>query len=174
LLKQDFKVEQPNQAWVSDISYLATLEGWLYLAVVLDLYSRQVIGWTFATRLTDELSLSALSMLLKQRPSTQGLSFHSDQGSPYASNAFQAKLKHQHIQQRSSGKAHCFDHAVPESFFATLKTEEVENTPYLTRQQAKTSIFKYIEGCYSTRRRHSTLDDLSPSTFESLYYARVT
>jgi transposase InsO family protein len=174
LLKQDFKVEQPNQAWVSDITYLATLEGWLYLAVILDLYSRKVIGWAFSERLTDGLTLSALDMALKQRYLSKELIFHSDQGSQYASNAFQAKLKHHHIQQSMSGKGNCFDNAVAESFFATLKTEEIENTPYLTRQQAKTSIFKYIEGFYNTRRRHSTLDYLSPSTFEGLYYGQVT
>lgn len=174
LLKQDFKVTEPNQAWVSDITYLATLEGWLYLAVVLDLFSRKVIGWSFSKRLTDELTLSALSMALKQRPASKGLIFHSDQGSQYASKAFQAKLKKHHIQQSMSGKGNGYDNAVAESFFATLKTEEGADRPYLTRQQAKTSIFTYIEGFYNTRRRHSTLDYLSPSTFEGLYYGQVT
>ena len=170
LLKQDFKAEQPNQAWVSDITYLATLEGWLYLAVVLDLFSRKVIGWAFSKRLTDELTLSALDLALKQRHLSKDLIFHSDQGSQYASKAFQVKLEKHNIQQSMSGKGNCFDNPVAESFFATLTTEEVDDRPYLTRQQAKTSIFKYIEGFYNTRRRHSTLDYLSPNTFESLYY----
>jgi transposase InsO family protein len=174
LLKQDFKVTEPHQAWVSDITYLATLAGWLYLAVVLDLFSRKVIGWSFSKPLTDELTLSALSMALKQRPASKGLSFHSDQGSQDASKALQAKLKKHHIQQSMSGKGNGYDNAVAESCCATLKTEEGADRPYLTRQQAKTSSFTYIEGFYNTRRRHSTLDYLSPSTFEGLYYGQVT
>jgi putative transposase len=174
LVKQDFQSTQPNKLWVSDITYLATLEGWLYLAVILDVFSRKVIGWAFSDRLTDDLALTALRMAKQQRQHTdKGLIHHSDQGSQYASQDFQASLKHHDITQSMSGKGNCYDNAVAESFFATLKTEEADDLPYETRQQATTSIFSYIETFYNPKRRHSSLNYLSPNDFERLYLTKV-
>jgi putative transposase len=172
LVKQDFQTCEPNKLWVGDITYIATLEGWLYLAIILDVFSRKVIGWAFSDRLTDDLVLSALSMAKHQRSTKNNLIHHSDQGSQYASIDFQASLKELNIMQSMSGRGNCYDNAVAESFFATLKTEEVD-APYQTRQQGKTSIFSYIETFYNPKRRHSSLNYLSPIDFEKVYLANV-
>ncbi len=172
LLKQNFEVAATNSVWASDITYVATGEGWLYLAVTLDLFSRKVIGWAFSERLTDDLTLLALSMATRQRPTAAAL-HHSDQGAQYASHAFRNKLKANRITQSMSGKGNCYDNAVVESFFATLKTEEVDGANYGTRQQAKTSIFSYLEGFYNPKRRHSSLGFLSPDDFESVHFAKA-
>ena len=173
LVQQNFAVAEPDTLWASDITYLATAEGWLYLAVTLDLFNRKVIGWAFSDRLTDDLTLMALKMATRQCPAPATLVHHSDQGVQYASNAFRAELNARNIQQSMSGKGNCYDNAVVESFFATLKTEEVEGAGYETRQQAKTSIFSYLEGFYNSKRRHSSLGYLSPDDFERLHFARV-
>jgi transposase InsO family protein len=173
LVKQNFKVSDPDTLWVSDITYIATLEGWLYLAIILDVFSRKVIGWAFSDRLTDNITLASLNMAKQQRSIKNNLIHHSDQGSQYASHDFQASLKQSDITQSMSGKGNCYDNALAESFFATLKTEEADGTPYLTRQQAKTSIFSYIETFYNPKRRHSSLNYLSPIDFERLYLANV-
>lgn len=173
LVKQNFKVAAPNELWASDISYIPTQEGWLYLAVTLDLFSRKVIGWAFSDRLKDDLTLASLEMATQQRSTSSDLIHHSDQGSQYASQAFRAELNANVIRQSMSGKGNCYDNAVVESFFATLKTEEIHDANYLTRQQAKTSIFSYIEGFYNPKRRHSSLDYLSPDDFERLYFDRA-
>lgn len=176
LLRQNFQADSVNQKWVSDITYVLTFEGWLYLAVVIDLYSRRVVGWAMGDRLTDDLTIQALRMAIHRRCMTQKaelsrLVFHSDRGSQYASNEFRAELKKHHITQSMSGKGNCFDNAVAESFFATLKTEEVvpNNHTYLSREMAKTSIFSYMEGFYNRTRKHSTLGYLSPLDFEASY-----
>lgn len=174
LVKRNFTVTEPNKLWLSDITYIATLEGWLYLAVILDAFSRKVIGWAFSDRLTDTLVLTALAMAKQQRNITADLILHSDQGSQYASLDFIQSLQDAHITQSMSGKGNCYDNALAESYFATLKTEEVADTPYLTRQQAITSIFKYIETFYNPKRRHSALNYLSPNNFETLYYTYLT
>ena len=171
LVKQNFSTSAPDTLWASDM-YILTQEGWLYLAVILDLYSRKVIGWAFSDRLTDDLSLAALGMALQQRPALVELVHHSDQGVQYASYDFRL-LKLQGIRQSMSGKGNCYDNAVVESFFASLKTEEVEGANYETRQQAKTSLFSYIEGFYNPKRRHSSLGYLAPDEFERLYFAKV-
>lgn len=173
LVEQNFDVAKPNTLWASDITYLSTAEGWLYLAVTLDLFSRKVVGWAFSDRLTDGLTLAALAMATRQRPNPAMLTHHSDQGSQYASNAFRAKLDASSIRQSMSGKGNCYDNAVVESFFATLKTEEVEGANYETRQHAKTSIFSYLEGFYNPRRRHSSLGFLSPDDFERVHFAQA-
>jgi transposase InsO family protein len=172
LVKQDFQSSEPNKLWVSDITYIATLEGWLYLAIILDVFSRKVIGWAFSDRLTDDLVLSALNMAKQQRQTTTTLIHHSDQGSQYASTDFQHCLKENDIIQSMSGRGNCYDNALAESFFATLKTKEAD-APYQTRQQAKTSIFSYIETFYNPNRRHSSLNYLSPNDFERVYLAKV-
>ena len=173
LVKQNFDTETPNSLWASDISYISTDEGWLYLAVTLDLFSRKVIGWAFSDRLADDLTLSALNMATTQRSQFTDLIHHSDQGSQYASHRFRQSLRTAGIQQSMSGTGNAYDNAVVESSFATLKTEEVEDSDYQTRQQAKTSIFSYIEGFYNPKRRHSSLGYLSPDAFERLYFDRV-
>jgi putative transposase len=173
LVKQDFQTSQPNKLWVSDITYIATLEGWLYLAVILDVFSRKVIAWAFSDRLTDALVLAAFNMAKQQRSTKNNLIHHSDQGSQYASTDFQAGLQTLNITQSMSGKGNCYDNTLAESFFATLKTEEADSTPYETRQHAKTSIFSYIETFYNSKRRHSSLNYLSPNDFESVYLAKV-
>jgi putative transposase len=173
LVKQNFQTLEPNKLWVGDITYIATLEGWLYLSIILDVFSRKVIGWAFSDRLTDDLTLAALQMAKQRRTLTGNLTHHSDQGSQYASHDFQASLKQDDIIQSMSGRGNCYDNALAESFFATLKTEEADSTPYETRQQAKTSIFSYIETFYNSKRRHSSLNYLSPNDFEGLYLANV-
>lgn len=173
LVKQDFDVTEPNALWASDITYVSTAEGWLYLAVTLDLFSRKVVGWAFSSRLTDYLTLSALGMAKQQRFELEGLLHHSDQGGQYASATFRAALNASNIRQSMSGKGNCYDNAVVESFFATLKTEEVEGAGYETRQQAKTSIFSYLEGFYNIKRRHSSLGYLSPDDFEKVHFAQA-
>jgi len=176
LLQQNFRTDEPNQKWASDITYVPTREGWLYLAVVLDLFSRKVVGWAMNSRMTDDLTLKALKMALLRRSTHSkanysGLIFHSDKGSQYGSAAFKSVLDKHFITQSMSGKGNCFDNAVSESFFATLKTEEVKprgRGGYHTRQQAMTALFDYIETFYNRTRRHSTLGFLSPLDFENL------
>ena len=173
LVKQNFDAADPNALWASDITYISTAEGWLYLAVTLDLFSRKVIGWAFSERLTDELTLTALKMATQQRPTPAHLLHHSDQGVQYANAAFRAALDTSSILQSMSGKGNSYDNAVVESFFATLKTEEVEGAGYETRQQAKTSIFSYLEGFYNSERRHSSIGYLSPNDFEKVHFLKA-
>jgi putative transposase len=179
-LEQNFQTDSPNQKWAADFSYIPTLEGWLYLAVVLDLFSRKVIGWAFSSYMTDDLCTKALQMALQNRrfnlshqPSNQ-LIHHSDRGSQYASYNYRDLLEKHHLTPSMSRKGNCYDNAVVESFFATLKTEEVYANQYLTRQQAQTSLYSYIEGFYNRTRRHSTLGNLSPLDFENHYWQNQT
>jgi len=170
LLQQDFVAERPNQKWLADITYIATLAGWLYLAVILDLYSRRIVGWAMAERMSEALTLAALTMALRQRQPAADLIHHSDQGSQYTSAAYQALLKNHDIQVSMNGVGNWYDNAPMESFFGTLKRERVHHCLYLTRDEAKTDIFSYIEAFYNRRRRHSALDYLSPEAYEQLYY----
>jgi transposase InsO family protein len=165
-LQQNFKAEAINQKWVSDISYISTHEGWLYIAVILDLFSRKVIGLAMAERMTQELVITSFRQALGRRRTSLGLIHHSDRGSQYASLQFQELLKKQGVICSMSAKGNCYDNAVAESFFHTLKTELVYQTYYQTRQQAKESIFEYIEGFYNCKRLHSYLGYMSPNAFE--------
>ncbi len=165
-LQRQFKAERPNQAWVSDITYVRTGQGWLYLAVVLDLFSRRVVGWSMDASLANELTLKALRMALKNRRPLTGLVHHSDRGSQYTSREYQQMLK-AHQALPSFGKVgSCFDNAAMESFFGTLKTEWLYFQRFDTRQDAMTSIFYYIESFYNRKRRHSANEYLSPLAFE--------
>jgi len=166
LLDRQFTVEAPNMAWLADISYVWTREGWLYLAVVLDLFSRQVVGWAMDERMPQELTLAALDMALKRRRPLPGLMHHSDRGSQYAAGAYQKRLVEHGIVCSMSRKGNCWDNAPMESFFHTLKTELVHHRDYLTRDEARRDIFEYIEVFYNRQRRHSTLGYLSPAQFE--------
>ncbi len=166
LLQRRFDVSGPGQCWVSDITYIPTLEGWLYLAVTLDLFHRKVIGWSMGRWITRQLAVNALNMAIKNGCLKSGLIHHSDRGVQYASNEFQALLKTYEIQCSMSRKGDCWDNAVAESFFHTLKVELIHGKTYNTRQQAKTAIFEYIEVFYNRQRRHSYLGYLSPVDFE--------
>jgi transposase InsO family protein len=173
LLNQNFIVDRPNQIWVSDISYIATREGWLYLAITLDLYSRKVVGWQVSNRITKELVITAYLKAYRSRKPGGGLIHHSDRGSQYASNDFQLILSNTLAKPSMSGKGNCYDNAVAESFFKSLKTELGNNNFFKTKQEAKSAIFEYIESFYNGSRKHSTLNYCSPSQFEQYYVTRV-
>ncbi len=166
LLNQDFAAYNPNQIWISDITYIWTREGWLYLAVILDLFSRRIVGWAMSNRLGQELVLNAFQQALWRRRPGKGIIFHSDQGVQYACTAFRNLLKEYKFIQSMSGKGNCYDNAVAESFFHTLKTELVYFETYHTREEARNSIFEYIEMYYNRIRLHSTLGYCSPVQFE--------
>jgi putative transposase len=166
LLNQAFEQEKPNQVWVSDMTYVWTREGWLYLVCVLDLYSRKVVGWSMSHRMTKDLVLSALEMaLLNRRPDAE-LMHHSDRGSQYCSQVFQDVLREENITCSMSRKGNCYDNAVMESFFASLKKELVYQEDYRTRAEARQSLFEYIEVFYNQERLHSSLGYLSPAAYE--------
>jgi putative transposase len=165
VLGRDFSASQPNQKWVADITYIATDQGWLYLATVLDLFSRKIVGWSMNPRLKTELVSDALNMALLQRCPEAGLLHHSDRGSQYTSLDYQRLLAGHGIQVSMSRTGNCYDNAVMESFFATLKTECVVRC-YATREAARSCLFDYIEVWYNLRRRHSALGYLSPAAFE--------
>ncbi len=169
LLQQDFTSKQPNQRWVADLTYVSTLEGWLYVAVVLELFSRRIVGLAMGERMTDGLVMAALEQALIHRNPQPGLIHHSDRGSQYTSQNFQKKLARYNITASMSGKGNCYDNAAMESFFHTLKTEHVYFERYQTREKAKHSIFEYVEVFYNRQRRHSTLNYKTPLTFEQNY-----
>ncbi len=164
-----FTVAKPNVAWVTDITYIWTQEGWLYLAVILDLFSRRVVGWSMSAQITRQLALDALTMALSQRQPHRGLLHHSDRGSQYASGDYRKRLAAHGIVCSMSRRANCWDNAVAESFFATLKTELVYESAWATRTEARTAIFEYLEVFYNVQRRHSSLGYLSPVAFEQQY-----
>ena len=165
-LGQDFTAFAPNRSWTADITSLWTEEGWRYLAVVMDLYSRTIVGWAMAERMTRERVMSALTMAVWRRRPEPGVVVHSDRGSQYASGDYQALLKTHGFQCRMSRKGDCYDNAAMESFFHSLKVEQVNDCRYRTREEAKADVFEYIETYYNAVRRHSTLNDLSPRDFE--------
>jgi transposase InsO family protein len=167
LLNRGFEMDKPNKVWLSDITYIWTQEGWLYLSAIMDLYNRQVIGWSMDERLTQELVLRALNQALGRRKPDPGVVFHSDRGSQYAGHAFRSILKQHYFSQSMSATGNCYDNAVMESFFHTLKTESVYFERYRTRAEARQSIFEYIEVFYNRIRRHSSLGYLSPLEFEN-------
>jgi transposase InsO family protein len=167
LLKREFAAAGPDKRYVADITYVWTQEGWLYLSIVLDLYSRMIVGWSMSERLHDNLVTDAIEMAFQRRHSAEGTLFHSDRGSQYASAAVQAKLAKYNFLVSMSRKGNCWDNACAESFFHTLKTELVNHERYYTRQEARNSIFDYIEVFYNRIRKHSTLDYKSPEQFEN-------
>ncbi len=168
VLNREFSQESPDRVWLADITYIGTREGWLFLACVLDTYSRRIVGWSMSERITKDLVLEALRMALgRRRPDREGgLLHHSDRGSQYASAAFQELLRDENITCSMSRKGNCWDNAMMESFFATLKKERVHLEEYATRAEARASVFDYIERFYNRLRRHSALGYLSPEQFE--------
>ena len=167
LLERKFMVDRPNVVWLSDISYIRTAEGWLYLAGVVDLYSRMVVGWSLNRRITKELTLDALNQALKHRRPPSGLLHHSDRGSQYAAGDYQDLLNDNKMICSMSRKGDPWDNAPMESFFATLKTELILHEQFATRQEAKRKIFEYIEVFYNRQRRHSTIGYQSPADYEA-------
>jgi len=168
LLNQNFTTSQSNEKWLADITYIPTAEGWLYLAAVLDLYSRRIVGWAMSDSLERPLVITALQMAVQRRQPAPGLLHHSDRGSQYASDDYQAWLTHYQICGSMSRTGNCYDNAPMESFFGSLKTELVHHCHYLSKAEAKTSIFEYIELFYNRFRRHSALLFLSPVNYENL------
>jgi putative transposase len=166
LLARRFAVLTPNTSWATDITYLWTAEGWLYLAVILDLFSRRVIGWALSERLERTVAVEALQMALNERRPAGGLLHHSDRGSQYASKEYQQLLAQHGIVSSMSRRGNCWDNAVAESFFATLKVELVYRCQWRTRAEARSALFEYLELFYNRQRRHSALGYLSPYAFE--------
>jgi transposase InsO family protein len=172
VLQRDFKADRPNQKWLTDITYIPTQEGWLYLAAVLDLYARRIVGWAMSNRMTSVLTIEALQMAIRQRRPQLSLLHHSDQGSQYTDGQYQALLKAHDIQVSMNGAGTWYDNAPMDSFFGTLKSERIHHCVYRTRNEARTDLFFYIEGFYNRRRRHSTLGYVSPEAYELQYYQR--
>lgn len=167
LLDGDFLAAAPNQKWAGDISYIWTAEGWLYLAVVIDLFSRRVVGWAVSDRMKKDLAIRALEMAINLRQPPKSCIFHSDRGSQYCSYDFQKKLQAHGLRPSMSGKGNCYDNAAVETFFKSLKAEVLWRQTWPTRRQAETAIFQYINGFYNPRRRHSYLGGISPLAFEA-------
>jgi transposase InsO family protein len=173
LLHQDFSAQTPNQRWVADFTYIDTREGWLYVATVLDLFSRRIVGLAMSDRMTDDLVIAALEQALIHREPTANLVHHSDRGSQYTSKDFRNLLRKKGIMASMSGTGNCYDNAAMESFYHTLKTEHVYFEHYNTREEAKQSIFEYIEVFYNRQRRHSTLGYVSPRVYEKQWQQRT-
>jgi transposase InsO family protein len=167
LLDQDFSAEEPDRKWGVDISYVWTAEGWLYLAIVLDLFSRRIVGWATSGRLKRDLALKALRRAIALRRPEPGLIHHSDRGSQYCSHDYRRLLRQAGMIASMSGKGNCYDNAMVETVFKTIKSELIWRTSFQTRTQADKSIGRYIDGFYNPRRRHSALGYSSPITFEA-------
>lgn len=171
-LQQQFDVAEPNRVWVTDITYIRTHEGWLFLAAVLDLFSRQVVGWSMHSRMDRDLALNALLMAVWRRQPKETVMVHSDQGSQYSSGDWQNFLKAHNLQASMSRRGNCHDNAVAESFFQLLKRERIRRRIYRTRDEARQDIFDYIEMFYNSKRRHGYSGRHSPVEFEKQYFER--
>jgi putative transposase len=167
LLRQDFCASGPNQKWSGDITYLRTDEGWLYLAVVIDLWSRAVIGWSMSSRMTAQLACDALQMALWQRKCPENVIVHTDRGGQYCSADYQTLLKQHNLRGSMSAKGNCYDNACAESFFHSLKVECIHGERFASREIMRTTVFNYIECDYNRWRRHSACGGLSPEQFEN-------
>ena len=167
LLDQNFGADRPDQVWLADITYIPTSEGWLYLAVILDLFTRKVVGWAMRDHLRAELTIAALTMAIQRRRPTAGLIHHSDRGSQYAAGDYRDILQAAAIVPSMSRKGNCWDNAPMESFFGTLKTELVHHTQYPNRDAARRDLFAYIEGYYNRQRRHSAIGYITPERAEA-------
>jgi putative transposase len=172
-LNRQFTTAQPNESWVTDITYIKTHEGWLYLAVALDLFSSKVVGWSMHTRITKELVLDTLLMAVWRRKPKSRVTVHSDQGSQYTSHDWQSFLKTHGLEASMSRRGNCYDNAVAESFFQLLKRERIKRRVYSTRDEAKADVFHYIEMFYNSKRRHGFNNQLSPVEYENQFTERL-
>jgi transposase InsO family protein len=172
-LNRDFYANQPGQKWVSDITYIPTRQGWLYLTIVMDLFDRMIIGWSLSSTMTTQTTtLAAWKMAVKNRRATAGLLFHSDQGVQYAAYAFVNEIKQHGVRQSMSRKGNCWDNAVAESFFKVLKSEMIKHANYQSILQAKTDIFEFIEIWYNRKRKHAYLGYKTPEQFGKINYSK--
>jgi transposase InsO family protein len=174
LVQRKFDATAPNQLWVGDLTYIWTWEGWLFLSVMLDVFSRRAVGWAMADHMRTELPLEALGMALGLRRPDGGLTLHSDRGSQYASEIYRAELAARGIRCSMSRVGDCWDNAVAESFFATLKKDLIHRRPWPTKRETREAIHDYIAAFYNPHRRHSSIGDVSPIDFERLRYAATT
>ncbi|EMJ2334484.1 IS3 family transposase, partial [Enterobacter hormaechei] len=172
-LQRQFNPDAPDERWVTDITYIRTHEGWLYLAVVVDLFSRKIIGWSMQSRMTKDIVLNALLMAVWRRNPQKQVLVHSDQGSQYTSHEWQSFLKSHGLEGSMSRRGNCHDNAVAESFFQLLKRERIKKKIYGTREEARSDIFDYIEMFYNSKRRHGSSDHMSPTEYENQYYQRL-
>ncbi|MES3428713.1 IS3 family transposase [Enterobacter hormaechei] len=172
-LQRQFNPDAPDERWVTDITYIRTREGWLYLAVVVDLFSRKIIGWSMQSRMTKDIALNALLMAVWRRNPQKQVLVHSDQGSQYTSHEWQSFLKSHGLEGSMSRRGNCHDNAVAESFFQLLKRERIKKKSYGTREEARSDIFDYIEMFYNSKRRHGSSDQMSPTEYENQYYQRL-
>ncbi|EJS0284294.1 IS3 family transposase [Salmonella enterica subsp. enterica serovar Bareilly] len=172
-LQRQFNPDAPDERWVTDITYIRTHEGWLYLAVVVDLFSRKIIGWSMQSRMTKDIVLNALLMAVWRRNPQKQVLVHSDQGSQYTSHEWQSFLKSHGLEGSMSRRGNCHDNAVAESFFQLLKRERIKKKIYGTREEARSDIFDYIEMFYNSKRRHGSSDQMSPTEYENQYYQRL-
>ncbi|MCY2739783.1 IS3 family transposase [Klebsiella pneumoniae] len=172
-LQRQFNPDAPDERWVTDITFIRTHEGWLYLAVVVDLFSRKIIGWSMQSRMTKDIVLNALLMAVWRRNPQKQVLVHSDQGSQYTSHEWQSLLKTHGLEGSMSRRGNCHDNAVAESFFQLLKRERIKKKIYGTREEARSDIFDYIEMFYNSKRRHGSSDQMSPTEYENQYYQRL-
>lgn len=169
ILDQNFTTDQPNKVWVTDITYIRTKEGWLYLAAIIDLYSRMVVGWSMSHTMTKQLIIDSLLMAVNKRKPAKNLLLHSDQGSQYTSKNYQYLLGIKNVISSMSHKGYCYDNSVAESFFSSLKRELLIDTSKHSAQQTRTAIFEYIEIFYNKQRRHSTINYCIPEQFDASF-----
>lgn len=172
-LQQQFNVAEPNRVWVTDITYIRTHEGWLFLAAVIDLFSRQVVGWSMQPRMDRELALNALLMAVWRRQPKETVTVHSDQGSQFSSHDWHDFLKAHNLRASMSRRGNCHDNAVAESFFQLLKRERIRRKIYNSREEARRDVFDYIEMFYNPKRRHGYNNRLSPVDYEKQYFERL-
>ncbi|WP_312156854.1 IS3 family transposase [Lelliottia nimipressuralis] len=172
-LQRQFNPDAPDERWLTDITYIRTHEGWLYLAVVVDLFSRKIIGWSMQSRMTKDIVLNALLMAVWRRNPQKQVLVHSDQGSQYTSHEWQSFLKSHGLEGSMSRRGNCHDNAVAESFFQLLKRERIKKKIYGTREEARSDIFGYIEMFYNSKRRHGSSNQMSPTEYENKYYQRL-
>ncbi|ASG41226.1 TPA: IS3 family transposase [Enterobacter kobei] len=172
-LQRQFNPDAPDERWVTDITYIRTHEGWLYLAVVVDLFSRKIIGWSMQSRMTKDIVLNALLMAVWRRNPEKQVLVHSDQGSQYTSHEWQSFLKSHGLEGSMSRRGNCHDNAVAESFFQLLKRERIKKKIYGTREEARSDIFDYFEMFYNSKRRHGSSEQMSPTEYENQYYQRL-
>lgn len=173
LLERDFTAGVPNKKWVGDITYIRTTHGWLYLATMIDLFSRKVVGWSMGSRITADLVCGALKMALKRRNYPKDVLVHSDRGSQYCSKAYRKLIQEHQLTQSMSRKGNCWDNAVAESFFHSLKVERINRRVFRTQQEARNTIFSYIEMYYNRDRLHSSIGYTSPAEYEVQHYAKL-